>query len=357
MKRWICFLGLAFAALVFSVPQAQAAFIIRQNCDEVSELAEELDRHTEDRFLRYLRNNSFPRSFSAEEQLQRWCYLWNDKNARDAARRDRGHSNRASRTLEERFYLTEEEKEGIVVPTPEGSFENLPQNRKARILERVKNDNCDPGGGTERELEEYAFCLQLMQERNARREEILQSRRNIAGGGATRLRSAAEERRVRRLAGHASKFAPADRSSILERAEKGAEMFDSEGPGSEPLSNALEAKIKRAVNRGDCSRLRSEEERIRCLWLMAKDRFQRAALRARVEKRVRTSGVSASSRLRRGVSVHYRSLIGTTRAAIQHRRLEGGFRPTPRTIQDLKQYKDPVVVPGDCEIDPKLCNK
>ncbi len=326
--------------------------VINEGCDDVSELTEPLDTHTESRFDRYLRRSGEPRNFNSQEEYQRWCTIWRENEELKKTRRSSRVELRM-RSLDERFYKVREEREEIEFET-DLTFEDLSPSRQSRILERVKNDNCDPGGGSERELVEYVICKQLMDEGDAARQEIYKSRRldiRATRSAPARIRSAVEGRLAQRLQDYSGGSADATEIQSLDQSKsEGSEAFDPAGEGSVPLNEAKENRIKRFVDRGDCLRLRNSVEKQRCEWLIQYNRHRREAEREKVTKRLRSIGVGEDVRLRRGVQQTYRSSIGTTHGVIQRRRLQGGFRPTPRTIQEAQeQFQAPVVIDGDRE--------
>ena len=359
MKRFTFLIFGSLFCFGWTFSDAEAALFINEGCEDVDVLEEVLDSHTESRFARYLQTSGEPRTFTSEEQYQRWCFLWNENETLKTTRR----STRADirmRSLDVRFYKVRQEREEIDFST-DLTFEDLSPSRQGRVLGRVKSDNCDPGSGSERDLVEYTICKQLVEEKDTMRQNSYQSRRlDIRAIRSTpaRIKRAVEDRLARRLQDYTGGSAGATEiRSIDQSVDEGMEDFDPEGEGSVPLDESIENRIKRYVDRGDCLRLRNDVEKQRCEWFIQYNRHRRKAQQAQVLNRLRSKGVGDDVRIRRGVQQTYRGMIGTTRGVIQSRRLQGGFRPTPRTIHEAQEnFQTPVVAPGECEIDPLHCN-
>ena len=135
--------------------------------------------------------------------------------------------------------------------------------------------------------------------------------------------------------------------------------FDESGPGSVPLVESVENRVNQYVNRGNCSRLNKQDMKDRCEYILNHRKHLRISdderLRGRTSSRVSEGAVL----LRRGVQRVYRGNISNTSSVIKARTLQGGFRPSPRTIREAEaNFGAPVVVEGDddrCQKISKLC--
>ena len=337
-----------------------AAILDMRDCEGFSERLEEpLDSHTEVRFARYLQEGSFPMTFENETYAARWCYLWEKEQAQNEVNR-RERTDFRSRSLQERF-----DNIGIGSRTPAaGSFPttdkeltDLVPHRQARVRARLKNRNCEMSGNSSEELEEYAICLKELVKVFSITDKTKEERRlSRLGLRVPKPNRETREPLVQRTGDYT-------RRSVLRTAEviqsaAATHQFDPLSIGSIPLDEALENKIRVGVGRHDCSRVVPVEARIRCEWLVQKSYRTQAGLLGRTESRLRALGVFEGGLIRRGVGqANSNDETASVQSTIQTRRLLGGFRPTPRTIQEAQEnFQSPVVVPGDCTVDPTRCN-
>ena len=123
------------------------------------------------------------------------------------------------------------------------------------------------------------------------------------------------------------------------------EVFDEDGPGSELLGKSEEARIRRYVENNNCTKVPRSAWIERCEYLVKYRNHQREKSLSRSESRI--SNQAGDALIRRGVSTFYRSSIKNTTSIIQLR-VKSGFRPRPRTIQEVEDnFQDPVNVEGD----------
>lgn len=347
MKRFTFVIFGSLFCLGWTFSHAEAAFVINEGCEDVGVMEEALDSHTEARFSRYIQRSGEPRTFTSEEQYQRWCTLWNDNESIKSTRRST-RADLRTRSLDQRFYKVRQERADVDFTT-DLELEDLSPSRQGRILQRVKSENCDPGSQSEDDLIEYAICKRLMDEKDTARDTIITNRRLEIRGlrSSARIQSAVEQRRQIRMSGYSSGAVSLEVQSI-EKQERSEYEFDPEGPGSIQLSESLENRIRFFAEREHCIRLVHGEQKVRCEWLVKFNRNQRKGEQEKAQRRLQRAGISEDFRVRRGVDQTYRSSIGTTSNVIKSRRLQGGFRPTPRTIQEAQEmFQAPVTVEGD----------
>lgn len=369
VKRFLVLIALTVIA-VAPVLRAHAAPILgEQDCTAITgRQSEPVDRKTEVRFARYLYNSTSPKTYVSTETLERWCFLWDEEQKKDVSRRERKIEFR-NRTLSNRFgdlgiVITERKEErgepSFVVPETDKELDDLSVNRQARIRARLISRNCDPGGRTDWELEEFAICLKELKKITDAASDAAESSR-LAGSASrteSRRRNAIIPREDTEKTGYGEGSSDADRpSAVSEEGKLNEAVFDPKGPGSEPLSEALENRIRPHVDRDDCHRVAPPEAKTRCLWLVQSQRIVREGRMEHTRSRLRSYGILNGAGIRRGIDTESRKNISSVQAIDRQRRLLG-FRPSPRTIQEIKEnYQEAIVVPGDCKVDPKLCNK
>jgi len=362
---------MAFTVIaVAPVLRTHAAPVLgEQDCTEITgRQSEPVDHKTEIRFQRYLYNSSSPKTFQSTEHLERWCFLWDEEKTKDVSRREKKTEFR-NRTLTNRFgdlgiVITERKEERaeptFEVPETDKELKDLSLNRQSRIRARLINRNCDPGGRTDWELEEYAICLKELKKITDAASETVEGSRLSGSALRTekRRRNAITPREDTERTGYGEGSSDADRQSAIgEEGKLNEAVFDPKGSGSEPLREALENRIRSHVDRDDCHRVAPPEAKTRCLWLVQYQRISRGDRFDRAQTRLRTFGVLNGTGIRRGIDTESRKNISSVQAINIQRRLLG-FRPSPRTIKEIKEnYQEAIVVPGDCKVDPKLCNQ
>lgn len=326
-----------------------------------------VDRKTEVRFRRYAEGSASPKTFANITALERWCFLWDEEQTKDVSRRERKMEFR-TRTLPSRFYdlgiiITERKEERVepfFAPETDKELKDLPPNRRARVRARITNRNCHPGGGTDRETKEYAICLKELKKITDAAGDHVEGGRLVGSASRTeqRRRNAITPKEDTARTGYGKDSPPEDEQSFIgEEGKLNETVFDPQGAGSAPLSAALENRVRSYVESRDCHRVTPPEAKTRCLWLVQSELMNRQGRIDRAQIRLRTFGVLNGAGIRRGIDTVSRKSIGSVQAIDRQRRLLG-FRPSPRTIQEIKEnYGEPVVVPGDCQVDPKLCNK
>lgn len=368
VKRFSPFLIALTVIVLIPVLRTHAAPVLGgQDCTMITgRQSEPVDSKTEVRFKKYMYNSASPKTFASMMDLERWCFLWDEERIKDAGRRQERMDFR-SRTLQDRFYhidvgatKKEDQEPRVAIPETDKELKDLSMNRQIRIRARLINRNCDPGGRTGWEMEEYAICLKELKKITDASSEIVEKSR-LAGSSLRteqRRRNAITPRENTERAGYGEGSSVEDvQSSSEEEGKLNKAVFDPEGPGSAPLSNTLENRIRSHVNRRDCHRVTPPEAKVRCLWLVQYQLVSRQPGADRAVSRLRSRGVLEGAVIRRGIDSVYRESIGSIGAIDKQRRLLG-FRPSPRTIQEIKEnYQEAIVVPGDCAVDPKLCNK
>ncbi len=363
MKRFLPFLIAPIVA--FSIPflQATATPVLDvRNCTAVEgRLTEPLDTHTEVRLKKYLSRSAFPKTFSNMEELQRWCSLWEENEKTKVVSRESRLDFRM-RTLLQRFYKEEGDSEatGTIAEAPETDLEleDLAPNRQARVQSRINRRNCEAGGTTDEALEEYAICLKELKKVIDQATDTIEGRRMVRQIVRTERHLTSAQKDARVKGGDYSKGSASEETQSIDQKETNAIQFDPAGPGSEPLQESLENKIGEYVNRGDCLRVTPPEAKVRCQWLVQKNIVGRQGVGGRAESKLRSLGILNGTTIRRGIMQDvYRERIDTSQSIVRTRRLQG-FRPSPRTVKELQEnYQTPIVVPGDCQVDPKLCNQ
>ncbi|HLC76009.1 MAG TPA: hypothetical protein VJB82_02740 [Candidatus Peribacterales bacterium] len=331
-------------------------------CSDIeARLETPLDTHTEARFKKYLDGFSTPKTLASEEEAKRWCYLFELRESIEATNRVHRQDFR-TRTLLQRFDninvdTTGEKTTPPAAPLTDVELSDLPPSRQAKILRKLRLRNCTEGGGTTEEIEEYAICIkELAKAIESSDDAVLRRRVERLSERVSQPSTPSESSRSQETGDYTRGTAAQDLQSI-HQAVVDVRTFDLHGPGSQPLSVPIEAKIKPYAERHDCSRVSIGESKIRCEWLVQYSYYLRKLNPSRSEANLRSLGLLNGVLLRRGVNQTYRSAVESTQGILNTRRLQG-FRPSPRTIQDLKEnFQSPVVVPGDCQVDPKLCNK
>lgn len=341
--------AIAFVALSTDA-QVHATLIFgEQPCEGVSGGSEPMSTHLESRYARYLRRAAFPRTYGSQEELERWCYLWEEKQQADEDRRATRLDLR-DKTQAERFNIFEDVVQ-TVDDLPAFDIEGVGSepleeaHREIRMQERAKSDNCS------RLIiqEEIDRCTYLIRLRYHIRDQAVERRRLARA----RSRTIYEPSTRTRPTGIITKSAEGDRQSLEQQDLNVTIDFDPDGPGSDELSESEENRIMRYVENGSCSRLRQELHRVRCEFLVKERQYNQSKIRIGSQSRA----AKVTGTLRRGVYTDYRRTVGNA-AGIERTRQESGFRPTPRTIREAQEnFQDPITVPGDCQIDENLCNK
>lgn len=352
----VIFLGAPFA------PVSATPILDGVRCDEIDgRLETPLDTHTEARYEKYLDQFSTPKTFSTEQDAERWCYLFEQREATSATNRTRSDIFR-NRTLLERFNNINVDSRGgaptiPTAPVTDVELADLPPNRQARILRKIRLRNCSDGGKTADEIEEYAICLKELTKIIETSDKVVIHRRVERLSERVSKTSTIGNSLLQQRSGDYTRNTATQDLQSTEQAVGAASTFDLHGPGSVPLAAPAEIKVKNYVDRHDCSRVRPTESKVRCEWLVQYGYYLRLQDPGRSESSLRSLGLLNGTILRRGINQAYRSAVDSTQGILNTRRLQG-FRPSPRTIQDLKEnYQSPIVVPGDCAVDPKLCNK
>jgi len=298
--------------------------------------SEPLDYHSEARLKRsYVENEKCP--VTLDEELQVRCEYLIQKKRYDAEVRRSLRLDQRNRSLNERLEIREGDR---VVPealvfNPDGpGSEPLSPNREARISQRARGENCDE---SKMNTEEFERCMYLWLKMRYERGLIQMDKRSSR-------KSRVVNRAAARLSGRQIFFE-------IEEVKKSEKVdpveFDESGPGSVPLGAADENRIYQYVNNKDCSRLSKKDMKDRCEYILKYNYYLRTSsderMRSRTSIRVSTGDVL----LRRGIQ---RGNIGNTTSVIRARALQGGFKPSPRTIREAEaNFSAPVLVEGDDE--------
>ena len=320
--------------------------------------SEPLDTHTERRISRYLRYNVCPRTYrntSEGEAMRTRCeYLLAKRlEERENIRQRRSHL--GERDVSARL-RSPEVKPSLAARAPfdpqgEGS-EPLDSLQESRLRRYAQNDNCDVDALND---EEQTRCIFLLRERDYIRDQA------VARGRETSRRSrmyrsplTAAERRER-AKNLTFMSARTDQRGFREATQPMLPEFDFSGSGSTPLGEAQENRLYRYVEDDKCPKDASKEITERCEYLLRYRRFLRASEVMKARERLSSRGLLVP--VRRGVQTEYRDLIRNV-ISIQGIRQSTGFRGRPRTLEEAEEdFGDPVTVPGDCQIDAKLCNE
>jgi hypothetical protein len=278
--------------------------------------SEPLDHQTEIRLQRYVQKRKCPVTHNEEVRL-RCEYLYRLADYEDELRRQRRLRER------EELRSTTQPLEVTVEPAPfdpsgPGS-EPLDPNTEARLQRYISNNNCEPN--RLRDPTTLTRCLYLLKKAQHERQLI-------------------EERRIGRLDVRRSRQAPPARSvqpslefQVRQRHPPREEELDLSGPGSQPLSEAMENRLNRYVREHKCPLTFDQVLLERCQFLLKLRNIQR---RQQIEGTRGRTLVTVQRRLQRSVDAQYRSSI-TDVTSISRVRAAQGLRGRPRTLKELEE--------------------
>lgn len=322
--------------------------------------SEPLDTHSERRISRYLRYTICPRTYrntpKGEAVRTRCEYLLAELREAQETRRGLRLDIR-TRSLAERLYSPTKEPIFTEKPPfdPQGAgSEPLAPLPESRVRRYAGNDNCQVNALTD---EEQTRCLFLMRERDNIRDLAVERRRYTLRRSRPYVAPRTAKELLREIARRdVIKSAQSDRAGFRRPTQVTFEDFDFSGSGSESLTEAKENRLYRYVEADKCPRNASQEINERCDYLLRYRRFVRAREVEKAQERLRNRGFLGGRIIRRGIDSVYRNLIGNV-LSLQDIRRSAGFRGRPKTLEEAESnFQAPVTVPGDCQIDPNLCN-
>ncbi|MEK7136793.1 MAG: hypothetical protein AAB853_00765 [Patescibacteria group bacterium] len=139
---------------------------------------------------------------------------------------------------------------------------------------------------------------------------------------------------------HERSAAPEENMEIIP-----VEEIDMTGPGSAPLSDALESRIARYLLSDRCPIGRDEAIQERCEFLLNVQRMPSGKTRnERLSPRTRNAiqQVGEGVQIYRSIGDTYRKQVRDTASVIRVQKQRGGLRGRPRSLSDVKDLKTEV---------------
>jgi hypothetical protein len=326
-----------------------------------------LDNHTERRLKKYLERRTCPRTYrntdGGRNEKIRCEYLLEEMRLAAESRLE-ARLRLRQRSIAERLYIIPNrvpvkaalQAYRVFNPDAPGSEPLESEDREIQVRRYASNDNCKEVTLNATELTRCHYLVSELDE--VRRNALL--RRRIATVAQRIANPQPHDFAIRRklTTGYGGKSAGSEimtRRSVTTPVV--AEVFDPSGQGSVPLIASQESRLRRYVDDDKCPKNTTQEVAERCRYLLRLRIHHRSPSLDRAQKRLQSRGLYDIS-IRRGVYGAYRSTLGTTVEYIRASQKAQEYYIRPRTRKEIEEfYKTPVTVPGDCQVDKKLCNK